>query len=135
MTYNPDEPRDAHGRWTAGSEYRQLPIPDASPVGRAGALLFHAFEILHEPTAPGFDREGARRLLPVVQFFSNYRGADVRELEPLFPDIAKSLFTLSDLRMAAWIWADATTLSHQAMADRYVADSRLWSRNSRAHRI
>jgi len=41
--YNPDEPRDWHGRWTTGgSSWRDTPLRDPSAAGRARTLLGHA---------------------------------------------------------------------------------------------
>jgi len=41
-SYNPDEPRDWHGRWTSdGSSWRNAPLRDPSRVGRADLLLGH----------------------------------------------------------------------------------------------
>jgi hypothetical protein len=40
--FNPDEPRDWHGRWTSGgSSWRNNPLRDPSPVGRARTFLGH----------------------------------------------------------------------------------------------
>ena len=41
--YNPNEPRDWHGRWTTGgSSWRANPVRRPSPAGRAHLLLGHA---------------------------------------------------------------------------------------------
>ncbi len=41
--YNPDEPRDPHGRWTTGgSSWRANPVRRPEPAGRAHLLLGHA---------------------------------------------------------------------------------------------
>ena len=41
--YNPDEPRDWHGRWTTGgSSWRDTPLRDPGAAGRARTLLGHA---------------------------------------------------------------------------------------------
>jgi hypothetical protein len=41
--YNPDEPRDWHGRWTTGgSSWRDTPLGDPGAAGRARTLLGHA---------------------------------------------------------------------------------------------
>ena len=43
LRYNPDEPRDQHGRWTAGgSSWRNNPLRNPSAAGRAHTLLGHA---------------------------------------------------------------------------------------------
>ncbi len=43
LRYNPDEPRDQHGRWTTGgSSWRNNPLRDPSAAGRAHTLLGHA---------------------------------------------------------------------------------------------
>ena len=40
--YNPDEPRDDHGRWTTGgSSWRKNLLRDPSPIGRARTFLGH----------------------------------------------------------------------------------------------
>ena len=120
--YNPDELRDWHGRWTTGgSSWRNNPLRDPSPVGRARTFLGHglagAFQqgVIRDVAYPT-QAEGERfsRLLALWRMAAGIDDETFRE------HFARSLNidpkTLHRLRQAAAGAAEAQTIGQMIEA-------------------
>ena len=82
--YNPNEPRDAHGRWTSGGiSPTDWPLPNPSPVGRARTLLGHGIIGLYPRfTLPTM--EEAERFARMLRAWTDASDLDDQSFHHLF---------------------------------------------------
>jgi len=127
--YNPDEPRDWHGRWTSdGSSWRNAPLSDPSRVGRADLLLGHgrfgAWQrgLIREFVLPTpAEAQRFSRLLTAWNAASDLDDETFRDLFIDGLDIAPA--TLHRLRDAAAGSAQAETMGQMIQASTPLTDA------------
>ena len=147
--YNPDEPRDWHGRWTSGgngstsarsrseSDLRERegqPLSDPGAAGRAADLLIHAG--FHVRWAHGFSdvtRNMGERFARVLAAWNADRDLDNEAFYHRYVDFG-GRHAVDDLRQAAALSAQATTIGDMkeaakplAAAVRTIGASHSWS--------
>ncbi len=125
MAFNPDEPRDARGRWTsdgtmpAASGWRAKPLQDKSPAGRARVLVMHA--LLSAPArfrrVPGWsDADSGNQLEALIDSWNEEAQLGDSIFRDRFLGSDVSLSTTRDLRAAARGAATAQTVGDMADA-------------------
>ena len=127
--YNPDEPRDWHGRWTSdGSSWRNTPLRDPSRVGRADLLLGHGrFGVWQKGLMREFvlptpaEAQRFSRLLTAWNAASDLDDEAFRDLFTHGLDIAPA--TLHRLRDAAAGSAQAETMGQMIQASTPLTDA------------
>jgi len=122
--YNPDEPRDPHGRWTTGgSSWRANPVRRPEPAGRAHLLLGHAHAsawhqgLIREFKLPT-DAE-ARRFARTLAAWNAASDLDPETFHETFThDLVDKPATVARLRQAAAGAAQAQTIGEMVDASR-----------------
>jgi hypothetical protein len=124
--FNPDEPRDAHGRWTGSGSpsWQDKNLTDRSPAGRATALARHAYlslpdRLRHRSRWP--DERETSQLAGLVQSWNAARSLDDDEFRARYLGGWVSLEATRHLRAAAFGAARAGTNGEMAEAGRHLA--------------
>jgi hypothetical protein len=137
VAYNPDEPRDDHGRWTgsglqpiSNGGWREKPLQYKSAAGRATALAIHAQISLpdHFRRRPGwFDPAMFARLGGLIRRWNEVSQPGRRLSDQTFRSVylwrGVSLAATHDLRIAAASAARARTSGDMARAGEHLASA------------
>ena len=134
--YNPNEPRDPHGRWTGGGSGSSAakakllrfgygwdaPLPDVSAAGRATSLLVYvSTQLKRAYDFPDVTRTMGKRFAPVLAAWN----ADSRLNDDAFFDryvgFSAGYDAVDDFRRAAAMAAQATTFNEMADAAEFFA--------------
>ena len=133
--YNPDEPRDRLGRWTAGGSSgkamptwtpssQDWPLPNPSPVGRARTLLGHGIVGLYPEFTLPSDKE-AKAFSQLLKTWNDAAHLDDQTFHHLFVgDKLANLANLANLATTRLLREAAQGAKNAETIDQMIAASR-----------
>ena len=129
--YNPNEPRDWHGRWTSGGDGsphlkakpihyghgENPPLPGLSAAGRATSLLFHTgVQLKWAHGFPDVTHKMGERFASVLAAWNADSGLDHRTFYDRYVGFDAGYHAVDDFRQAAALAAHAATFNEMADA-------------------